>query len=157
VNRPVSDRVDPKVRVAMRANQRLILEAAYASWEDEDLSLLGRCLHENAVSFIHLPDGTWPMSGVLRGRKAVLDALGRVARDFEVIEYRPTKMSNNDGVWTCRARLHYLHRETSLSYEATISNVWTMVGDRITSYEVFHDAERMRAFFEMVSRMSVEA
>ena len=34
----------------MRANERLIIEAAYASWAGEDLALLGDCLHENAVS-----------------------------------------------------------------------------------------------------------
>jgi ketosteroid isomerase-like protein len=107
----------------MRANQRLILEAAYASWDKEDLSLLDQCLHKNAVSFIRLPPGTWPMSGVLRGKTAVLDALNRVARDFAVVEYRPVKMSGGDGIWTCRARVHYAHRASGLSYEATISNV----------------------------------
>jgi ketosteroid isomerase-like protein len=141
----------------MRANERLIIEAAYASWAGEDLALLGDCLHENAVSLIHLPPGSWPMSGALRGRRAILDALRAVSSNFEVVEYRPLKMTGEDGIWTCRARIHYAHRATGISYEATIRNVWTIVGDRIRSYEVVHDAPRMRAFFEMVSQMSVEA
>jgi len=66
-------------------------------------------------------------------------------------------MTGEDGIWTCRARIHYAHRATGISYEVTIRNVWTIVGDRIRSYEVFHDAPRMRAFFEMVSQMSVGA
>jgi len=141
----------------MRANERLIIEAAYAAWGAEDLSLLGDCLHDRAISIIHLPQGSWPMSGSLRGKPAILGALDAVSRNFEVAEYRPLKMTGEDGIWTCRARIHYAHRATGISYEATIRNVWTIVGDRIRSYEVFHDAPRMRAFFEMVSQMSVGA
>lgn len=141
----------------MRVNERLIIEAAYASWAGEDLALLGDCMHENSVSLIHLPPGSWPMSGVLRGKPAILRALGTVSKHFHVAEYRPVKMSGEDGVWTCRARVHYAHRVTGISYEATIPNTWTIVGGRIGSYEVVHDAPRLRAFFEMVSQMSVGA
>ena len=119
--------------------------------------MLGDCLHDNAVSLIHMPAGAWPMSGPLRGKPAVLGALGKVSRDFEVVEYRPLKMTGADGVWTCRARIHYGHRATGLCYGATISNVWKIVGDRITSYEVFHDTARLRAFFEMVNRIDIGA
>ena len=141
----------------MRANHRLILEADYTAWASEDLAMLGDCLHEQAVSIIHMPRGTWPMSGPLVGKPAVLGALAAVARAFEVVEYRPLKMSCEAGVWTCRARIHYGHRATGLSYEATTRNVWKVVGDRIVSYEVFHDAARLRAFYGMVSRASVDA
>ena len=141
----------------MRANQRLILEAAYTAWAEEDLSLLGDCLHENAVSLIHMPAGTWPMSGPLRGKRAVLGALAKVAQNFEVVEYRPLKMRGAGGIWACRARIHYGHRATGLSYEATIHNVWKIVGDKITSYEVVHDAAKLRAFFAMVNRVDIKA
>lgn len=141
----------------MRANQGLIIEAAYAAWAGEDLAMLGDCMHENAISLIHMPERTWPMSGPLIGKPAVLGALAKVSRDFEVVEYRPLTMKGEDGVWTCRARIHYGHRITGLSYEATTRNIWKIQGDRIISYEVFHDAARLRAFFEMVSRISVEA
>lgn len=32
----------------------------------------------------------------------------------------------------------------------------TIVGDKVTSYEVLHDAGKLRAFFELVKRMQVE-
>ena len=140
----------------MRANQRLIVEAAYTAWASEDLAMLGQCLHEQAVSLIHMPTGTWPMSGPLIGKPAVLGALAAVARNFEVVDYRPLKMSGEAGVWKCRARIHYGHRGTGLSYEATTRNVWKVLGDRIISYEVFHDAARLRAFYRMVSRAEAD-
>ena len=59
--------------------------------------------------------------------------------------------------WTSRAKIHYGHKSTGLSYEANIRNVWHIEGDKVRRFEVFHDAARLRAFFEMVSRMSVEA
>jgi ketosteroid isomerase-like protein len=141
----------------MRASQRLIVEAAYTAWASEDLAMLGDCLHEQTVSLIHMPPGTWPMSGPLLGKPAVLGALAAVARNFQVVEYRPLKMTGGDGIWTCRARIHYGHRTTGLSYEATTRNVWKVLGDRIISYEVFHDAGRLRAFYKMVSRAEAEA
>ena len=119
--------------------------------------MLSDCLHEQAVSLIHLPAGTWPMSGPLIGKRAVLGALSAVADSFQVVEYRPLKMTGEDGVWTCRARIHYGHRATGLSYEATTRNVWKVRGDRIISYEVFHDTKRLRAFYRLVNRVAQDA
>ena len=135
----------------MRVTQRLLVEAAYASWDEEDLSLLGSVLHENAVSHIRLPPGTWPMTGVLRGKRAILSGLGSVSQNFEVAEYRPLTMRGKDGEWTCRARVQYAHRQSGLVYQATITNVWTIIGDKITSYDSIHDAELLRTFFQLVN------
>ena len=141
----------------MRANQRLIIEATYASWAAQDLTTVGACLHHDAVYLLHLPPGAWPISGAVRGKATILQSLADILRDFEVVEYRPLKIANVDGLWTSRARIHYGHRATGLSYEATIRNAWRFEGDRIRSFEVFHDAARLRAFFEMVSWMRIEA
>jgi len=141
----------------MLACQRLIIEATYASWAAQDLAMVGACLHHDAVYLLHLPPGAWPISGAVRGRATILKSLGEILRDFEVLEYRPLKITNLDGLWTSRAKIHYGHRATGLSYEATISNVWRIDGDKIRSFEVFHDAARLRAFFEMASRAGIEA
>jgi ketosteroid isomerase-like protein len=141
----------------MRANERVIIEATYASWAAQDLSTVGACLHDDAVYQLHLPPGAWSICGAVRGKSTILKSLGDILRDFEVLEYRPLKISDADGLWTSRARIHYGHRATGLSYEATIRNVWKIEGDRIRRFEVFHDAARLRAFFEMVSRMRIEA
>jgi ketosteroid isomerase-like protein len=141
----------------MRANERLIIEATYAAWAAQDLALVGASLHDDAVYLLHLPPGAWSICGPVRGKSTILKSLGDILQDFEVLKYRPLKISRADGLWTSRARIHYGHRTTGLSYEATISNVWRIEDDRITSFEVFHDAARLRAFFEMVSRMRIEA
>lgn len=141
----------------MRANRRLIIEATYAGWAAQDLSLVGSCLHRDAVYRLHLPPGAWPIAGHVRGRQTIMTSLGEILRDFEVLEYRPLKIVEDHDVLRSRAKIHYGHRATGLTYEATISNLWRIDGDKIRHMEVFHDAARLRAFFKMVNRRSVEA
>jgi ketosteroid isomerase-like protein len=141
----------------MRANERLIVEATFAAWAAHDLSLVSATLHDDAVFLLHLPPGAWSIWGAVRGKSRIVTSLGDILRDFEVVECRPVKISGDDGSWASRARIHYGHRATGLSYEATISNAWQIEDGRIRSYEVFHDTARLRAFFEMVSRMRIEA
>ncbi|NJO23842.1 MAG: nuclear transport factor 2 family protein [Sphingomonadales bacterium] len=141
----------------MRASQRLIVEAIYASWAAQDVTAVGACLHRDAVYTLHLPKGAWSIAGDVCGRRRIITSLADILRDFEVLEYRPLKITSDDDVATSRAKIHYGHKATGLSYEATIRNVWRVEGDKVRHFEVFHDAARLRAFFEMVSRMGVEA
>lgn len=141
----------------MRASQRLVIEAAYASWAAQDLSAVAACVHRDAVYTLHLPEGSWPIVGDVCGKQRIVASLRGFLRDFEVIEYRPLKITESDDIATSRAKIHYGHKATGLSYEATVRNVWRIEGDKVRHFEVFHDAAQLRAFFEMVSRMSVEA
>jgi ketosteroid isomerase-like protein len=141
----------------MRASQRLIIEAMYASWAAQDLRAVAACLHRDAAYTLHLPEGAWPIAGHVRGKRKIVTSLAEILRDFAVVECRPLKIAEDDDTATSRAKIHYGHRATGLSYEATIRNVWHIEGDKVRHFEVFHDAARLRAFFEMVSRMSVEA
>ena len=141
----------------MRASRRLIVEGMYASWAAQDLRAVAACLHRDAVYKLHLPEGAWPIAGTVRGKQKIVTSLAEILRDFEVVEYRPLKITEDGDTATSRAKIHYGHKATGLSYEASIRNVWRIEGDKVRHFEVFHDAARLRAFFEMVNRMSVEA
>lgn len=142
----------------MRASQRLIVEAMYASWAAQNLPAVAACLHRDAVYRLHLPEGAWSIAGDVRGRQRIVTSLADILRDFEVVEYRPLKVVEDAaGIVESRARIHYGHKATGLSYEATIRNRWRIEGDKVRHFEVFHDAARLGAFFEMVKRMSIEA
>lgn len=43
---------------------------------------------------------------------------------------------------------------TGLTYEGRIRHVWRIEGDKIVRFEEFHDAERTRAFFELLALYS---
>jgi ketosteroid isomerase-like protein len=144
------------VGLDMLASKRLIIEATYAAWADQDLGAVSGCLHRDAVYMLHLPADAWPLTGPVRGRPKILTLLNEILHDFEVLEYRPLKIVTRDDVSMSRAKIHYGHKATGLSYEATVRNVWRIEGDKIRSFEAFHDAARLRAFYAMVRRAGVE-
>jgi ketosteroid isomerase-like protein len=138
-------------------HQRLIIEATHTAWAAGDLATIGACIHDDAQWLVHLPPGAWPLAGAMQGKPQVMRSLRTVARDFEVLEYVPLKIVRHDGFWLSRARIGYRHRATGLVYDGTVSNFWQFERDKIIMCEAFHDAARLRAFFEMVSRIGAEA
>ena len=141
----------------MRASQRAIIEAVYAAWAAHDVAAVSACLHPDVVYKLHLPTGAWPIAGTLRGKHNVIGSLTRFLRGFDVIEYKPLKISCDDALAVSVAKIQYLHKPTGHLVDAISRNLVHVRGDKILYFEVIHDAERLRAFFEMVSRMSVEA
>jgi len=159
------------MRVESRS-QRFIIEAAYASWAARDLATVGACIDDDAEWVVHVPPGAWHLSGSVRTKPKVMQSLRAVVRDFEVLEYRSLKIvqledlwasrgrrrswNRSKGFWHSRARICYGHRATGLTYEATITNFWEIDRDKITLCEALHDAERLRAFFEMVNQTGMQ-
>lgn len=147
-------------------NQKFVIEAVYASWMKHDLATIGMCIDDDAEWVVHLPPGAWHLSGSVRTKHSVMRALRAVVRDFEVLEYRPLKIvpledvwasrghrrswKRGKGFWLSRVRIGYGHRATGLTYDATITNFWEIDRDKIALCEALHDAERLRAFSEMV-------
>jgi ketosteroid isomerase-like protein len=138
----------------MSRREKEIVERAFEAWRNEDLDLLRGCLHRSAISLIHMPRDAWPMFGPLIGRIAVLAGLKQVSDNFHVVDYRPLRMrpEEREGgtAYVCSTVIKYAHRRTGHLYETTTRAVWTVRGDSILKYEVFHDAEKLRAFYEMV-------
>ena len=141
----------------MRVKQSLIVEGIYAAWEAQDIAAVGDALHPEAMYTIHLPADAWPLTGRVRGKGKIITLLSEIVHDFEVLEYRPLKIAAEGDLLISRASIHYGHRATGLSYESTIRNIWHFEGEQIRSFAVFHDAARLRAFYRMVSRASVDA
>ncbi len=157
------------MRVESR-NQKFVIEAVYASWTKHDLATIGMCIDDDAEWIVHVPPGAWHLSGSVRTKPSVMRALRAVVRDFEVQQYRPLKIvqledlwasrgrrrvwNRSKGFWLSRARIGYGHRATGLTYEATITNFWEIERGKITLCEALHDAERLRAFSEMVTHQA---
>ena len=145
----------PSMRVGS-GDYRFVIEAMLSAWAARDFATIGACIHDDAEWLVHLPPGTWPLSGSVLGKPQVMRSLRTIARDFAVLEYRPLKIVPHDGFWSSRVRIGYGHRATGLTYEATITNFWQFERDKIVMCESFHDAARLRAFLEMVSRIGTE-
>jgi ketosteroid isomerase-like protein len=143
---------------ASERDQRLILEGAAAAWAAHDLAAVKACVHRDAFYKHYLPPGAWPIPSSLRGKQNIVQSLSHFLHDFDVIRYRPLKIvSEGSGLWVSRITFQYAHKITGHSFEGTARIRTEMEDDKIRSFEIIHDAPRLHAFFEMVSRMGVEA
>jgi ketosteroid isomerase-like protein len=136
----------------MRASDRLVLEAAYASWAARDLPATMSCFAEDVVFVIHLPPEVAPFMGEVHGRDELARRLQKILDDFDFIEYVPVQITAEGGSFHSRVRFHYRHKATGLEYDGRMRHVWRVEGDQIVHFEEFHDAERVKTFFAMVAQ-----
>lgn len=136
----------------MRATDKILLEAAYASWAARDLDAIMACFAEDVRFVIHLPEAVAPFMGEVRGRNELRKRLQMILDDFDFIEYRPIQITSEGISFHSQVRFHYRHKVTGLEYEGSMRHVWRIQGDQITRFEEFHDAERVRAYFQLLAR-----
>jgi ketosteroid isomerase-like protein len=139
---------------ASKRDRRVILEGVSASWAAHDLAAVKACLHRDAVYKHYLPAGAWPIPSTMCGKQNIIQSLSHFLHHFEVIRYRPLKFAFDDaGLLVARVTFQYAHKITGHSLEGTARIRTQIEDDKIQSFEVIHDAPRLRAFLEMVSRI----
>ena len=135
----------------MRASIPVLLEATYACWATGDLEAMLRCVSDDITFVNHLPTDVVPFAGPVRGKAALAQQLGVILDQFEIIEYRPVRITAVTGSFHSQVHFHYRHKSTGLTYEGSLRHVWQIEGDKIVRLEEFHDPERTRAFFELLA------
>jgi hypothetical protein len=108
---------------------RLILADVYATWERGDLdTTLSYCTsHRDALAF----------------------QLERFARQFAVEEFRLQLLRTEGILLVSTVAFRYRHRATRLDVDGQMRHKWLFIGDEIAGFELFHDARRMRAFYDL--------
>jgi len=143
---------------ASKHDRCLILEGACAAWAAQDMAAVKACIHREAVYWHHLPPGIWPIAGIVRGKQEIVRSLSLFLQDFDVVRYRPLKMTlDEDEVWDLRIAFEYGHKLTGQVFDGTARILTQFAGDKFRSFEIIHDVPRLRAFVELVSCMSVKA
>lgn len=140
----------------MRASIPMVLEAGYASWAARDLAATLAVFAEDVVFAIHLPPDVAPFVGEVRGRDQLAPRLQAILDDFDFIQYLPLQITAEGGSFHSRVRFHYRHKETGLEYEGTMRHEWRVEGDKIVRFEEFHDAERVRSFFQLLAQAKAQ-
>jgi ketosteroid isomerase-like protein len=136
----------------VRASIPMVLEAGYASWAARDLAATLAVFAPDIVYVMHLPPDVGPFGGEVRGRDELAPRLQGILDDFDFIEYVPLQITAVGGSFHSRVRFHYRHKETGLEYEGTMRHEWRVEGDKIVRFEEFHDAERVRSFFQLLAQ-----
>jgi ketosteroid isomerase-like protein len=136
----------------MHASASLVLEAAYAAWAAADLDATLASFADDVVFIIHLPPEVAPFMGEARGKEQLRPRLQAIIDDFDFIEYVPLQIVTSGEMLHSRVAFLYRHKATGLEYDGTMRHVWRVEGDKIVHFEEFHDAERVRSFFQLLAQ-----
>jgi ketosteroid isomerase-like protein len=138
----------------MQPSNKLVVEAAYASWAARDLDATLSCFSEDVAFAIHLPPEVAPYFGVQQGRDQFALRLKLILDDFDFLAYKPIQITSHGISFHSQVRFHYRHKLTGLEYDGTMRHVWRVKGDRIVRWEEFHDIERVRVYFRLLAQAS---
>jgi ketosteroid isomerase-like protein len=133
----------------LASHARLILHDVYASWQGGDLDTVLSYFTPDLAFIVHSsPDApSFVGSGV--GREAFGSRLERFQRLFKVESFQ-LKLLRAEGIsLLSTVGFHYRHRASGLDVDGHMRHKWLFVGDEIGAFEVFHDARRMRAFYDL--------
>jgi len=136
----------------MRARERLVVEALYASWAAKDLRAVLSCLSDDIFFAMHVPPELIPFAGETRGKAALIPRLQMILDDFDFLQYRPIHIVDEGDVLHSQVRYHFRHKATGYDIEGTMRHVWQIEGDQIVRLEEFHDTERVKTFFELLAQ-----
>jgi ketosteroid isomerase-like protein len=136
----------------MLPSNKLVVEAAYASWAARDLDATLSCFSDDVMFAIHLPPEVAPYFGIQRGRDELATCLKMILDDFDFLQYKPIQITSHGISFHSQIRFHYRHKLTGLEYDGTMRHVWRVKGDRIVRWEEFHDIERVRVYFQLLGQ-----
>jgi ketosteroid isomerase-like protein len=140
----------------MRARDRLVLEAIYASWAAKDLDTVLACFSDDIVFTMHLSEEIAPFAGETRGKAAIVPRLKMIIDEYDFLKYRPLFIRDDSDALHAQIQYHYRHKRTGLEIEGTMRHVWQIEGDKITLLDEYHDSPRLHAFFEMLAECESE-
>lgn len=136
----------------MRARDRLVIEAFYASWADRDLDATLACLSDDIVFRMHLPQEVAPFAGETHGKAAIVPRLEMILDEFDFLEYRLRFIRDKGEELRSQVRYRYRHKNTGYVIEGTMRHVWRIEGDQIVCLDEYHDTPRIRAFFQLLEQ-----
>lgn len=131
---------------------RLIVEGAHRAWTQKDLdSMLSWYVDD--LTYLCNVGGRDGGPLFLTGKEELRDFLLPVT---EVADATSTLLEFRfqDGVGRARIDSELRHRKTGVVLKGTYRQVLTFANDKIAKLEEFHDAARMRAFWNLVSSVN---
>jgi ketosteroid isomerase-like protein len=136
----------------MRARDRQVLEAMYASWAAKDLKAVLACCSDDIVFAIHVPPEVMPFAGETQGKAALAPRLQMILDDFDFLQFRPDFINDEGDTFHSQVHYHFRHKQTGHDIAGTMRHVWRVEGDKIVRLEEFHDTPRVRAFFDLLAQ-----
>ena len=141
----------------MSADRTWKIEAACAAWEAEHLEGVIADFADDVEFRVHAPADAGSFIGGGRGRDELVRRLADYLSIIKVMYYEPQLplTQAREGVLRCRAHFVYRHRAKSLEIEGSMRHLWHFARDKVTRFDVYYDALRMRAFYDLIENVAV--
>lgn len=147
------------VREMHACNARLVIGSACALWGASAVDGLVPHFTDDVVFVVHARPNAPSMLGEGLGKVLLEQRLQSVLDEVEVESFKMQGHSfATDGFWYfSRVRYRYRHRVSRLIIEGTMRQKWGLVGAKIAHLEIFHDSDRMRAFYDVAGLAACDA
>jgi ketosteroid isomerase-like protein len=133
------------------SHARLILDDLYASWEGGDLLATLSYFAMSLVFIVHSSPNAPSLIGVGFGRDRFAQRLELFLDQYEVEEFRRVGFRADGDGFCSSVAYRYLHRGSGLDVEGRMRHTWRFIDDEITHFELFTDAPRLRAFYNLTA------
>ena len=140
-------------------NARLVINSACALWSASEVGGLLPHFVEDVFFAVHARPSAPSMLGEGLGKVLLESRLEALLDEVEVQSYRMlTHSFMTDGFWYfSRVHYRYRHRVSGLVIDGTMRQKWGFVGTKIAHCEIFHDSDRMRAFYDVAGLTACNA
>jgi ketosteroid isomerase-like protein len=139
------------------SNARIVLGDACALWTAGDLPRLLSCFVDDVVFSVHSRPPAASLVGEGLGKVLFAHRLEMLLDEVEVLAFDLQSVTTV-GLWHySRVRYRYRHHVSRMVIDGTMRHKFAFVGNKIAHFELFHDAHRMRAFYDMAGLVACGA
>ncbi|MGE5261126.1 MAG: nuclear transport factor 2 family protein [Actinomycetota bacterium] len=103
----------------------MVITDIYDAWRSQDLDRLARYLPDDFCHVIYIPTEIHPLGGISNGKRASIERLGLIARDFDFLNFDTRDLIIQKERAGVEIPVCYRHRQTGAVLETKIANFWT--------------------------------
>ncbi len=123
----------------MSATTRAAVNDLYAAYRGRNFQRIAEIIDEDVDWVIHGPVQVFPFAGPRRGRTAVLEALGSIAKDYSLESYQPRVVIVEGDQAAVLSDAVFQQRETGRTVTLQIADFLRFRNGRLVEFREFSD------------------
>jgi ketosteroid isomerase-like protein len=116
---------------------RAVVEDMYAAYARRDFDRVAALIHDDVDWIIYGPMQVFPFAGARRGKAAVLEALGGIARDYQLERYEPKVIVVDGDRAAVMSEVAFKQRATERVLRFQLANFLRIADGRLIEFREF--------------------
>lgn len=116
---------------------RAIVEDLYAAYARRDFDRVAALIHDDIDWVIYGPMQIFPFAGARRGKVAVLEALGGIAKDYQLERYQPKIVIAEGDRAAVMSEVAFKQYSTGRTLSFQVANFLRLSGGRVIEFREF--------------------